>query len=86
MRMIEGKARLLGAVVVAMALTVPSAVLAEEGEWSHWGADAASSRYSPLDQINAGNFEDLSVAWTWRCPATVVNSSARSRSRSRSSG
>jgi glucose dehydrogenase len=36
------------------------------GEWRYWGADAGSTRYSPLDQINAGNFEDLEVAWTWR--------------------
>jgi len=36
------------------------------GEWRYWGADAGSTRYSPVDQIDAGNFEDLEVAWTWR--------------------
>lgn len=36
------------------------------GEWRAWGADFASTRYSPLDQINAENFEDLEVAWIWR--------------------
>ncbi|MDH3223048.1 MAG: PQQ-binding-like beta-propeller repeat protein [Gemmatimonadota bacterium] len=36
------------------------------GEWRYWGADASSSRYSPLDQIDASNFEDLEVVWTWR--------------------
>lgn len=36
------------------------------GEWRFWGGDAASTRYSPLDQINAGNFEKLQVAWVWR--------------------
>ena len=35
-------------------------------EWTHWGGDATSSRYSPLDQINAENFGDLEVAWVWR--------------------
>ena len=35
------------------------------GEWRHWGADAWSSRYSPLDQINASNFGSLKVAWQW---------------------
>jgi quinoprotein glucose dehydrogenase len=35
------------------------------GEWRVWGADAWSSRYSPLDQINASNFNSLQVAWTW---------------------
>ncbi len=37
-----------------------------EGEWRYWGADAWSTRYSPLDQVNAENFEELRVAWTWR--------------------
>ena len=36
------------------------------GEWRYIGADAAHTRYSPLDQINADNFEDLEVAWIWR--------------------
>lgn len=35
------------------------------GEWRVWGADAWSSRYSPLDQINASNFDSLQVAWQW---------------------
>src|SRR5689334_10822430 len=35
------------------------------GEWRYWGADAWSTRYSPLDQINASNFKDLQVAWQW---------------------
>src|SRR5688572_11760040 len=36
------------------------------GEWRYWGADAWSTRYSPLDQINAENFGRLEVAWLWR--------------------
>lgn len=36
------------------------------GEWRYWGADAASTRYSPLDQIDASNFAQLQVAWVWR--------------------
>ncbi|HSH76319.1 MAG TPA: PQQ-binding-like beta-propeller repeat protein, partial [Longimicrobiales bacterium] len=36
------------------------------GEWRFWGADMSSTRYSPLDQINADNFQDLEVAWVWR--------------------
>ena len=35
------------------------------GEWRAWGADAWSTRYSPLDQINAQNFNTLQIAWTW---------------------
>ena len=39
------------------------------GEWRYWGADAWSSRYSPLDQINASNFNSLQVAWKWKAGA-----------------
>jgi glucose dehydrogenase len=35
------------------------------GEWRYWGADAWSTRYSALDQINAQNFDSLQVAWQW---------------------
>jgi quinoprotein glucose dehydrogenase len=35
------------------------------GEWRYWGADAWSTRYSPLDQINASNFNNLQVQWKW---------------------
>ena len=36
------------------------------GEWHYIGGDAHHTRYSPLDQITAANFEKLEVAWTWR--------------------
>src|ERR1044071_4042457 len=35
------------------------------GEWRYWAADAWSTRYSPLDQINASNFKTLQMAWQW---------------------
>jgi glucose dehydrogenase len=35
------------------------------GEWRYWGGDAFSTRYSPLDQINASNFSTLQMAWQW---------------------
>jgi quinoprotein glucose dehydrogenase len=35
------------------------------GEWRYWGADAYSTRYSALDQINGANFDSLQVAWRW---------------------
>ncbi|HWP37592.1 MAG TPA: PQQ-binding-like beta-propeller repeat protein [Gemmatimonadales bacterium] len=63
------------AALVAALLTPPAAMLAQDGrpvvrgnahgEWRVWGADAWSSRYSPLDQINASNFDSLQVAWQW---------------------
>ncbi len=31
--------------------------------WLHYANDLSSARYSPLDQINAGNFDKLELAW-----------------------
>src|ERR1051325_2901017 len=39
------------------------------GEWRYWGADAWSTRYSALDQIDASNFANLQVAWQWNAGA-----------------
>jgi quinoprotein glucose dehydrogenase len=36
------------------------------GEWRYQSGDAWGTRYSPLDQVDAGNFEKLRVAWTFR--------------------
>ena len=48
----------------------PTVVAQEEGtrngEWPVYGGDLAHTRYSPLDQINGDNFNDLEVAWTFR--------------------
>src|SRR5258705_9970387 len=35
----------------------------KNGEWHSYGADAANTRYSPLDQINGSNFNKLQLAW-----------------------
>ena len=34
-------------------------------EWTHYGADAAGSRYSKLDQINKSNVKRLKLAWVF---------------------
>jgi quinoprotein glucose dehydrogenase len=39
---------------------------AKNGEWRTYAADLGSTRYSPLDQINAGNFAKLEVAWRFK--------------------
>ena len=36
------------------------------GEWRTWAGNLAAWRYSPLDQINAGNFSTLEVAWRFK--------------------
>ena len=35
----------------------------ENGEWRYLGGNVGHTRYSPLDQINRENFEDLEIAW-----------------------
>jgi len=39
---------------------------AKNGEWRTYGGDLASTRYAPLDQINAENFGKLEVAWRFK--------------------
>jgi quinoprotein glucose dehydrogenase len=39
---------------------------AKNGEWPSYGGDTGSTRYSPLDQINASNFSKLEVAWRFK--------------------
>ena len=36
---------------------------AKNGEWRTYGGDLGNTRYSPLDQINASNFDKLQIAW-----------------------
>ncbi len=36
------------------------------GEWPHYTADLRGSKYSPLDQINASNFNKLELAWRFK--------------------
>ncbi|HEY4635788.1 MAG TPA: PQQ-binding-like beta-propeller repeat protein, partial [Rhodospirillales bacterium] len=36
------------------------------GEWPHYNADLKGTRYSPLDQIDASNFDKLEVAWRFK--------------------
>ena len=36
------------------------------GEWTTYGGDLASTRYSALDQITKDNFNKLEVAWRFK--------------------
>ncbi|HEX8028303.1 MAG TPA: PQQ-binding-like beta-propeller repeat protein, partial [Vicinamibacterales bacterium] len=37
-----------------------------KGDWTYYNADLTGSKYSPLDQINASNFNKLEVAWRFK--------------------
>ncbi|MGH9806927.1 MAG: PQQ-binding-like beta-propeller repeat protein, partial [Terriglobia bacterium] len=64
----------LGLAVAGMAMwaLLPTTPVAAQsgtpanGEWRVNGGDAGSTRYSPLDQINATNVKTLQVAWRWK--------------------
>ena len=46
--------------------TAPSFPSTKNGEWTHYTADVRGDKYSPLDQINASNFNKLEVAWRFK--------------------
>jgi len=48
------------------ALPLAAQLGTKNGEWPSYGGDVTSHRYSPLDQINAGNFSKLQVAWRFK--------------------
>ncbi len=39
---------------------------ASGGEWRHWGGDAGTTHYSPLDRIHPGNVHELEIVWRWK--------------------
>lgn len=52
-------------------LAVPAVAIAQDrgspaGEWRYQSGDAWGTRYSPLNQVDASNFEDLEIQWVWR--------------------
>ncbi len=45
----------------------------ENGEWRSYSGNIAGQKYSPLDQIDASNFEDLEIAWRWSSVDAMVS-------------
>jgi quinoprotein glucose dehydrogenase len=54
------------AIVLAATLPLMAQEGTKNGEWPNYGGDKGSTRYAPLDQINAGNFNKLEVAWRFK--------------------
>ena len=67
-----------GALSVIGLCTAPAAAQhgAANGEWRSYGGDTGSTKYSPLDQVTADNFEQLEIAWRWRSVDTHLARSA----------
>lgn len=51
---------------ILLALTALAAFAQTEGDWPTYNRDLASSRFSPLTQINSTNVEKLAPAWSYR--------------------
>ena len=49
--------------LVALGVVVPPPSGAQTTEWRAYGGDVEGTKYSPLDQIDAGNFNDLEIVW-----------------------
>ena len=69
----ETERSLGGLVAVALLMVVAAAPPAgaqygarADGEWPTYGGDLGNTKYSPLDQITADNFDQLEIAWRWR--------------------
>jgi quinoprotein glucose dehydrogenase len=61
---------------VALVALAPVAVAqrgAPAGEWPTYGGDLGHTRYAPLDQIDAGNFSRLEVAWRFKTDSLGPN-------------
>src|SRR5437762_10753907 len=56
----------IGAVVIWGGAHVAGQSGAKNGEWTTYGGDLGNTRYSPLDQINEGNFSKLEIAWRFK--------------------
>ncbi|MDP6581042.1 MAG: PQQ-binding-like beta-propeller repeat protein, partial [Vicinamibacterales bacterium] len=69
MLLIRRTCRVLG--VWSIVVLVSSGAVAQQGapangEWPTYGGDLGSTKYSPLDQIDATNFGDLQLVWRWQ--------------------
>ena len=52
--------------LLGTAVALSAQVRFKDTEWPTHGADLAGSRYRPLDQINASNFNKLEIAWHFK--------------------
>src|SRR5579864_1438926 len=54
------------ATLAAAAALAQAQYVAKDTEWPSYNADVHGTRYRPLDQINASNFNKLEVAWRFK--------------------
>jgi len=54
---------IVATLIVSAISPLPAQTGAKNGEWRTYGGDLGNTKYSPLDQINASNFNTLKLAW-----------------------
>ena len=64
--------RLLPALLVlatgAATLATQPPTQTSPGDWPYYGSDAASTKFSSLDQIDSTNVDQMRMIWRWRSP------------------
>ena len=53
--------------IVLLSITACRFARAADSQWPVYGGDQAGTKYSPLDQINRTNVQQLAPAWIYRC-------------------
>ena len=62
--------------VALMATSGPAAAqrgAPANGEWPTYGGDLGGTKYSPLDQVDRDNFENLEIAWRWQSADAFIS-------------
>jgi len=61
-----GGAAMAACLATCAAIPLEGQTGAPKGEWPTWGGDLSNTHYSALDEINAGNFNSLELAWRFK--------------------
>jgi glucose dehydrogenase len=72
---LQPKRRGAAAAIAAVLFSLPAAA---QTDWPSYGHDAGQTKYSPLDQINAGNVGKLTQAWVYHMSPAAPGGGAHS--------
>ena len=60
------RSALVVVVLASLSVAVAGQTGTKNGEWPTYGGDLGNTKYAPLDQITAANFNSLEVAWRFK--------------------
>ena len=66
--------RACGALLASLSLSLVA--FADDVDWPYYGGDQGGTRYTPADQINRDNFDQLRVVWRYRPPDQQIYETA----------